>query len=78
MVNPANEVSLLKGSAEKLSSKQDFDEVMTKILREIVSQNIKIAAIGHRWVNGGGEFLKPVVVNSEIEQRLQNILSLAP
>ena len=47
-------------------------------LREVVSRNGPIDAVGHRIVHGGTEFTAPVLVDARVVRRLELLSDLAP
>jgi acetate kinase len=53
-------------------------EVDQGALREIVSRNSPIDAVGHRVVHGGGRFTEPVLVDSDVIRGLEALVDLAP
>lgn len=44
----------------------------------VISSLFDIDAVGHRVVHGGQEFTKPVIINKEIERKIDKYSSLAP
>ena len=44
----------------------------------VVKSLSEIAAVGHRFVNGGRDFLEPVLVNNDVLNGLRKILDIAP
>jgi acetate kinase len=67
---------------DKTYSPQEISDVATAIgaagswLRE--TQKIELAAVGHRVVHGGPDYDRPVVINKDVLQRLEQFSSLAP
>jgi acetate kinase len=45
---------------------------------ELPAQPPDVDAVGHRIVHGGREFIAPVVVDADVEQRLRALVDLAP
>ena len=44
----------------------------------VLASLAEIGAVGHRFVNGGPEFIEPVVVTKVVLEKLRNILDIAP
>jgi acetate kinase len=67
---------------DKTYTPQDIPDVATAMtaggdwLRE--TQNIELAAVGHRVVHGGPQYDRPVVINKEVLARLDEFCALAP
>ena len=47
-------------------------------LRDAVTRNSPIDAVGHRIVHGGTEFTQPVLVDARVRRRLEALTDLAP
>jgi len=54
--------------------RQDYDAV----LKDILSRYSNIAAVGHRVVHGGREFVAPVRIDENVLKKLQQLIPLAP
>ncbi|MGC8627148.1 MAG: acetate/propionate family kinase [Acidimicrobiales bacterium] len=78
-------------SSLKLTVLDDADEVVTAVtlpapsgrvdedaLRSVVARAGPIGAVGHRVVHGGSYFTEPVLVDSQVVQRLEALSDLAP
>jgi acetate kinase len=71
-----------KALIDKTYSPQEIADVATAIgaagnwLRE--TQKIELAAVGHRVVHGGPDYDRPVVINKDVLNRLEQFSSLAP
>lgn len=77
-----DEQVLLKGTEERISSEPQaleaaFDHVFAK-LRETMSGDMKIDAVGHRVVHGGDRFPEAVIIDSKVEAGIEELGSLAP
>jgi acetate kinase len=65
-----------KGLIEKLSSPDDFDGALRRVLNEIDSTDL--AAVGHRVVHGGDAFTGPVVLDDQVIKTIESLVPLAP
>jgi acetate kinase len=54
------------------------DGVLETSYDELPAEPPDIDAVGHRIVHGGREFVAPVVVDADVEQRLRALVDLAP
>ena len=53
-------------------------EAIEKAVKELKDYADKIKAIGHRYVNGGNEFIDPLIVDKEIVGKLEKYNKTAP
>ena len=62
------------------NDKIDFESVIRFSLNQLKQTNtdITIEAIGHRVVHGGDKYTQPVLINDDVEQQIENLISLAP
>lgn len=56
---------------------QALDALFARLSKEGIDVQ-RLAGVGHRIVHGGTEFLSPVVVDDDIEARLNSLRALAP
>ena len=63
-----------------IESHADAVDVLKKLLIEknIVESLNEITGVGHRYVNGGPEFVKTTVLTDEVLAKLENTLDFAP
>jgi acetate kinase len=54
------------------------DGVLESSYDELPAEPPDVDAVGHRIVHGGQEFVAPVVVDADVEQRLRALVDLAP
>ena len=78
VINLINKSLIYKGNFESLKNEKDYNNSLQRIFHQIEEKEVILTAIGHRWVNGGLHFKKTIIVNDQIIQQLENILSLAP
>lgn len=77
VIDPTTGKARLRGNKDRLSV-DNYDSAMKSILDQIFENNIDIAAVGHRWVNGGAVFRQSVLISSNVEQELAELVPLAP
>jgi acetate kinase len=54
------------------------DGVLESSYDELPAEPPDVDAVGHRIVHGGREFIAPVVVDADVEERLRGLVDLAP
>jgi acetate kinase len=63
---------------------KNHDIAMKHVLASLVGEQgvlgslAEIGAVGHRYVNGGPEFIAPVIANDRVLEKLKKILDIAP
>jgi len=68
----------------KILPVKNHDIAMKHVLASLVGVGgvlaslAEIGAVGHRFVNGGPEFIEPVVVTKNVLEKLRDILDIAP
>ncbi|AWV90902.1 acetate/propionate family kinase [Bradymonas sediminis] len=72
---PGNEVVELACPSDEHEGALSF---AIKQLMEKLGDSVKIAGVGHRVVHGGRKFDRPVVIDAEVEQAIEDIIPLAP
>ena len=53
-------------------------EAIKKAVKELKNYETEIKIIGHRYVNGGSEFVNPLIVDKEVIEKLKKYNELAP
>jgi acetate kinase len=77
VIDPISKDILLKGSTDRLNE-TIYQQSIEKIFHLVDNSGISLSAIGHRWVNGGKYFSKPILVTDQMISQLQEIIPLAP
>lgn len=63
---------------------KNHDVAMKHVLASLVGENgvladlSEIGAVGHRFVNGGREFIQPVITTEQVLEKIRGILDIAP
>jgi acetate kinase len=68
--------TVAKGLIERLSSPDDFDGAMRRIMAETDLSGI--AAVGHRVVHGGASFDQPTILDDDVVATIERLVPLAP
>ena len=63
---------------EKDELKRSYEFCINDVLRRIEEKNIKIVAVGHRFIQGGDRYKKPVVIDKEVIFVVENLKDIAP
>lgn len=69
---------VLKGVVEEVVSYEEAFEQIVLHLKKKVGDYIALDAIAHRVVHGGGYFKAPVLIDSEVQQKIEELIPLAP
>lgn len=70
------DAEVAKGLIEKLSSPDDFDGALRRVLDE--TDLTDLAAVGHRVVHGGDSFTGPVILDDQVIKTIESLVPLAP
>ncbi len=68
----------IKGGERKVSGASQYKEFLIKELSKLKDYRGKIEKVGHRFVHGGGNFRKPLEINSQRIKKLERLNHLAP
>jgi acetate kinase len=74
--DPAGKI-ISQNNAAKVGSDSDLTKALIERVEPLLGDR-QLAAVGHRIVHGGPDFLAPIRVNSDILQKLDALTPLAP
>lgn len=69
---------VLKGLIEEITSYEKAFETLVLHVKKEVGEYIELDAIAHRVVHGGEYFNQPTVINDEVENKIEELIALAP
>ena len=76
LVRDADDSPLTDGPIQTADHQDALSHLLNWLDRH--AAGLDFAAVGHRVVHGGALFLKPVIVDDAIQERLQELIPLAP